>query len=466
MTRTSLSKGAVESGADVPCIVMGGVETATSAWSRKLKVSPPLSCKRKGSVVAVGQHVNEADEKGSDESFASGNSGKPSLVTFGDVLASQVAGRFAFEQKVEVKDDHLPEVNDDSENEFENLCMTYEELRGGERSPSDCVAESVLGVMCSHPKSWKLQHLGFRALELLACRKGYKYLADVGSIPVLIGAMTDHRKSEALQHVGCWLLGNIVASSADCRNNVASSGGVQTVIAAMTTHETSPIVHESGCRALKELAALKDSVQEEVASRSGVEVVLKAMDLQVLNSEVQTVACGVLRNMSAGNARHQDRIVSLGGVRKVCVAMVEHSQCAAVQWAGIWTIFCLALQNPASKAEILTNGCISLVLQAMMVHSNEQRVQVAGCWALKELASLIDADSLRSECIQMVSTALSVHCDSEMNKVGRLVMRKLFAPKGNAFNVSAACPNRSMAEAGSHLTFKRRRFADLPTIKE
>jgi hypothetical protein len=481
LTRTFLSKGEVETGTDVPCVLVDHDEKFTP-WARKPSVSPSLSCKRIGAFVPSTE--SQSREIGSPaESLA--ESVEPVDLGKSTSMEEQCfrenhpvdAGSPAesVPERLDAQVDAAVVMKDcQMESDYSLLCALCSEngIQPQLCSTDEGIGETATNIMLIM-RSWldtpKIQEKSFSALEHFATNRGWKAIVANDGVAAILNAIRRHTSVETLQERGCKLLGHIVAFNGDCRSAVASLGGVEIVLSAMRAHRHSLAVQSTGCRVLKELAACGDAVQEAILSASGIEAVMDSMEVHAATSDVQIAACGVFRNMSAGRKHLQDKIVTLGGVAKVLKAMRQHGRCEAVQWAGIWSLFCLALQNQSAQKDIAGEGGICQVLQAMSTHLKVLRVQEAGCWALKELAPMIESDVVRSECVQMVSVVLSVHNAAELCKVGRLALRKFLMLTRFAPGVGSMPKACRFAMLGEQSMLKRRRFPtsnDLPTILE
>jgi len=207
------------------------------------------------------------------------------------------------------------------------------------------------------------------------------------------------------------------------------------VLTAMIAHRASATLQEAACLALSHLAARGAHIQEDISSSGGLEVVLEAMALHPNAVPLQVAGCAVLRHMSAGSPQQQTKIASLGGVQRVLTALDQHVEVAAVQWAGCWALFCLTWQNSSLKKRVAESGGAGAVLRAMDTHPTVLKVQEAGCWALSSGAVADDASAELSDCLQVVSRAMTQHPVDEVLKVGRMTLQRLIA-------TGVACPSK------------------------
>jgi len=293
----------------------------------------------------------------------------------------------------------------------------------------------ILESMSACRASAGLQIAGFLALERAAASNALE-LSERGALLALVAAMEDHYQLEVLQELGCkLLLAAAMSRSPDCQMRLAQCRASQAVLTAMIAHRSSASLQEAACLALSQLAAQSASIQEDISSSGGLEAVLEGMALHSDVALLQVAGCGVLRHMSTGSAQHQAKIASLGGVQLVLAALDQHIDIAAVQWAGCWALFCLSWQNNGLKKAIAASGGAGAVLRAMDAHPTVLKVQEAGCWALSAGAVAEDASAELSDCLQVVSRAMTQHPIEEVLKVGRMTLQRLIA-------TGVACPSK------------------------
>mmetsp|Transcript_6365 Transcript_6365/g.11704 ORF Transcript_6365/g.11704 Transcript_6365/m.11704 type:complete len:564 (-) Transcript_6365:159-1850(-) len=304
---------------------------------------------------------------------------------------------------------------------------------------SKCSSVSeILDVMSADRASAGLQIAGFLALEAMAARdiSRASEMSERGTLQVVVSAMEDHYQLEILQELGCRLLqAAATLRGAESQTRLAQCRGAQAVLTAMIAHRASATLQEAACLALSHLAARGAHIQEDISSSGGLEVVLEAMALHPNEVPLQVAGCAVLRHMSAGSPQQQTKIASLGGVQRVLTALDQHVEVAAVQWAGCWALFCLTWQNSSLKKRVAESGGAGAVLRAMDTHPTVLKVQEAGCWALSSGAVADDASAELSDCLQVVSRAMTQHPVDEVLKVGRMTLQRLIA-------TGVACPSK------------------------